>query len=182
MKTKVTTKDLIGDLKNFPIEVVEKMLQRQYEQTNKMDITVFQKDKSTDKNHKGFHWSDTVEGLSFWDDVIRYENFDVFFERYPLSKNVYIFGDEKLYNNVIKTLEKRGGINATNLVGDGNCIYYIDPITNRIEICINGEEKLYNIITSTFEQLEPDKIIVELTIQEIAEKLGIDVELLRIKK
>lgn len=43
-------------------------------------------------------------------------------------------------------------------------------------------KKLYNIITSTFEKIEPDKFIIEMTLSEIAEKLGIDVELLRIKK
>lgn len=183
MKTKVTTKDLIGDLKDFPIEVVEKMLQKQYKQMNKMDITVFQEHKDSDIQRGGFRWENTIEGHDFWKDVIRYEKFDVFFERYPkLPKKVYICGDDKLYENVIKTLERRGGINATNLIGSGNCIYYIDPKTNHIEICIKGEEKLYNVITSTFEKLEPDKFIIEMTLSEIAEKLGIDVELLRIKK
>jgi hypothetical protein len=183
MKTLVTTKDLIGDLKNFPIEVVEKMLEKQYKQVNKKDVSVFQEYKCSDTQRGGFRWENTIEGHEFWSDVIRFENFDRFFERYPkLSKNVYIYGDDKLYENVIKTLERRGGINATNLVGDGNCIYYIDPKTNHIEICIQDEQKLYNVITSTFEKLEPDKFIIEMTLPEIAEKLGIDVELLRIKK
>ncbi len=183
METKVTTKDLIGDLENFPIEVVEKMLQKQYKQVNKKDISVFQEYRFTDKQNGGFRWENTIEGHEFWAKVLRYKNFDVFFERYPkLSKNVYIFGDEKLHENVIKSLERRGGINATNLVGDGNCFYYIDPKTSHIEICSQNEEKLYNVITSTFEKIEPDKFIVEMTLPEIAEKLGIDVELLRIKK
>lgn len=183
MKTLVTIKDLIGDLKNFPIEVVEKMLQKQKNQVNQMDISVFQECKYSDIQSGGFRWEDTIEGHDFWSDVIRFEKFDRFFERYPkLSKNVYIFGDDKLYENVIKTLERRGGINATNLVGDGNCFYYIDPKTNHIEICTRNDEKLYNVITSTFEKIEPDKFIVEMTLPEIAEKLGIDVELLRIKK
>lgn len=183
METKVTTKDLIGDLKDFPIEVVEKMLQKQYKQINKKDISVFQEYKCSDKVHGGFCWGDTIEGHDFWREVIRMEKFHIFFDRYPkLSKNVYIFGDDKLYENVIKELERRGGINATNLVGDGNCFYYIDPKTSHIEICSQNDEKLYNIITSTFEKIEPDKFIVEMTLTEIAEKLGIDVELLRIKK
>ena len=50
MKIKVTKKDLIGDLDNFPIKIVEKMLQRQYEQVGKMDITVFQKYSRSDVN------------------------------------------------------------------------------------------------------------------------------------
>lgn len=183
METKITQKDLIGDLENFPIEVVEKMLQRQYEQVNKIDISVFQEYKRSDVQRNGFHWADTIEGHGFWYSVINEEKFDLFFAYYPkLSKNVYIFGDEKLHENVIKVLERRGGINVSNYIGDGNCIYYIDPKTNHIEICTQNSEKLYNVITSTFEKIEPDKFIIELTMEEIAEKLGIDVELLRIKK
>lgn len=184
MKIKVTKKDLIGDLENFPIAVVEKMLQRQYEQVKKMDITVFQNYSRSDVQRGGFHWADTIEGHGFWYSVINEEKFDIFFEHYPiLSKNVYISGDDKLYENVIKTLERRGGINAKSLLGNSDCaVYYIDPKTNYIERCTQSSEKLYNVITSTFEKIEPDKFIVEMTLPEIAEKLGIDVELLRIKK
>jgi hypothetical protein len=100
-----------------------------------------------------------------------------------LPKNVYIYGDDKLYENVIKTLERRGGINAKGLLGNSDyAVYYIDPKTNQIERCTQDDEKLYNVITSTFEKIESDKFIIEMTLPEIAEKLGIDVELLRIKK
>lgn len=182
MEIKVTKKDLIGDLEHFPIEVVEKMLQRQYEQIGKIDISVFQKYNRSDIQRGGFHWADTIEGHGFWYSVINEEKFDMFFKYYPkLSKNVYIFSDDRLYENVIKALERRGGINATNLVGDGNCLYYINPKTNQIEFCTKLEEKLYNVITSTFEKIELDGL-VELTMEEIAKKLGINIELLRIKK
>ena len=182
METKVTTKDLIGDLVGFPIEVVEKMLQKQYKQVNKKDISIFQEYRCYDKQNGGFRWEETIEGHNFWKKVISDKNFDVFFEKYPkLSKNVYILGDEKLHENVIKSLEKRGGINAHNLIGNNGGIYYIDPKTNYIKSCIQSDEKLYNVITSTFEQIKPDKFI-EMTLEEIAEKLGVDVDLLRIKK
>lgn len=182
MEIKVTKKDLIGDLENFPIEVVEKMLQRQYEQVGKIDISVFQEYKRSDIQKGGFHWADTIEGHGFWYSIITEEKFDMFFAYYPkLPKNVYISGDDELYKNVIKTLERRGGVNVTNLIGSSG-IYYIDPKTNQIERCTQHDEKLYNVITLTFEKIEPDKFIVEMTLSEIAEKLGIDVELLRIKK
>ena len=178
METKVTVKDLIGDLENFPIEVVEKMLQKQYKLHGKKDISIFQYDRFSEK---GFIWEHTIEGHEFWRHVIRDKNFDVFFKRYPkLSKNVYILGDEKLYDNVIKSLERRGGINTHKLLGDGGGIYYIDPKTNHIETCTKLDVKLYNVITSSFEKIEPDKFI-EMTLSEIADKLGIDVYLLRIK-
>ena len=37
----VTTKDLIGDLKGFPIEVVEEMLKYQKQQTGKKKMYLF---------------------------------------------------------------------------------------------------------------------------------------------
>ena len=76
METKVTKKDLIGDLENFPIEVVEKMLQRQYEQVGKIDISVFQKYNRNDIQKGGFHWADTIEGHGFWYGVIKEEKFE----------------------------------------------------------------------------------------------------------
>ena len=75
---KVTEKDLIGDIKGFPIEVVEKMLEYQKIQNNKQDIIVFQKCKTD-----GFIWDITSEGREFWDRVISNENFNLFFEKYP---------------------------------------------------------------------------------------------------
>ena len=81
METKVTQKDLIGDLENFPIEVVEKMLIEQYKHLGKTDIAVFQYNRTDAK--KGFCWDGTIDGHDFWNDVIRGKKFDVFFERYP---------------------------------------------------------------------------------------------------
>lgn len=182
MKIKVNTKDLIGDLENFPIEVVEKMLEYQYKQLGKIDIAIFQYNRNDAK--EGFCWDDTIEGLDFWCDIIYRKNFNRFFERYPKwSKKVYISGEDKLYENVIKSLERRGGINVKGLLGNSNyAVYYIDPKTNQIERCTQDDEKLYNVITSTFEKIEPEEFVIEMTLPEIAEKLGIDVKLLRIKK
>lgn len=39
----ITQKDLIRQLTGFPIEIVEKMLERQKEQGNKENVEVFQK-------------------------------------------------------------------------------------------------------------------------------------------
>lgn len=182
METKVTQQDLIGDLENFPIEVVEKMLENQYKQNGKKDVSIFQYLNFTDIQGGDFCWEDTIEGYEFWNDVIRRKNLMCFLkDTQKCQKNVYIFGDEKLYENVIKSLEKRGGINVTNLIGDGGGIYYIDPKTNYIETCSQLDEKLYNVITSTFEKIDPVEF-VQMTLQEIADKLGVDVDLLRIKE
>ena len=80
---KVKKEDLIGDIKGFPIETVQKMIERQVEQGNKADVSVFQKNCCATKEHYGFNWWETIEGVDFWSDVLDFINFDVFFEKYP---------------------------------------------------------------------------------------------------
>lgn len=181
METKVTTNDLIGDLKNFPIEVIEKMLQEQYKQYGEKDISIFQNNRHSEK---GFRWDSTVDGHDFWNDVIRGKKFHVFFERYPkLSKNVYIHGDQNNGKKVIEELKRRGGINKYDYTGTANALYFIDPVTNYIAMAIITEESLRNILKTYYTKISiNDTKTVELTMEEIAEKLGIDAELLRIKK
>lgn len=83
-----------GQLEGFPPEVVELMLQRQFEQTGKRDISVFEANRQAGKSSNGFTWEDTIEGHHFWEDVIEDKNFDVFFKKYP---------KQSLINSQIKT-------------------------------------------------------------------------------
>lgn len=185
MKIKVNTTDLIGDLENFPIEVVEKMLQNQYKQLNKIDIAIFQNSKISDAQHGGFQWDTTIEGSEFWFEVIRKKRFNVFFERYAKSNEVCIRGDVNNGKNVIKELESRGGINHHNYFGDVNGqLYFIDPVTNYIvKANENLEIPLQNLLKTVYTEISPGEYaMVELTMGEIAEKFGVDPELLRIKK
>ena len=171
MEIKVTKKDLIGDLENFPIAVVEKMLQRQYEQVKKMDITVFQNYSRSDVQRGGFHWADTIEGHGFWYSVINEEKFDIFFTYYPiLSKNVYIRGDKNNCKEIIKELENRGGINKYDYSGNTDSLYYIDPITNYIAMAAKMDESLQNILKTYYTEITLPKKMVEMTVQEVAEK------------
>ena len=180
METKITQKDLIGDLENFPIEVVEKMLQKQYKQYGEKDISVFQNNRHSEK---GFRWKDTIEGYDFWMHVITCKKFDVFFERYPkLSKNVYICGDRNNGKKVIKELKSRGGINKYDYNGNTDSLYFIDPVTNYIEMATKVDKSLQNILKTHYTEITYSKKMVELTMEEIAEKFGVDAELLRIKK
>lgn len=48
---KVKQEDLIGDIKGFPIEVVQLMVERQFEQKGKCNIGIFQKSIGM-----GFNW------------------------------------------------------------------------------------------------------------------------------
>ena len=83
MSYKVEKKDLIGEIKDFPIEVVQKMIDTQINQYGKEDISVFQKSPNSSY---GFIWGDTKEGFDFWMRVIDNKKFDVFFEKYPKNE------------------------------------------------------------------------------------------------
>lgn len=74
-----------GELKGFPTEVVEKMLERQVDQGNKPKVKVFEKCISADIDGGGFSWINTIEGHDFWNSVLCLQNFDIFFEKYPKS-------------------------------------------------------------------------------------------------
>lgn len=78
---KVTEADLIGDISNFPIEVVQLMVERQFEHIGYCDVSVFQFDKSA--GGRGFVWVKTPEGRAFWHCVINECDFDRFFALYP---------------------------------------------------------------------------------------------------
>jgi hypothetical protein len=80
---KVKEEDLIGEIKDFPIEVVQKMVDCQVEQGNKADVTVFQKSRCEMKEDNGFSWNETAEGFSFWSNIVDYKEFNIFFEKYP---------------------------------------------------------------------------------------------------
>lgn len=72
-----------GQIKDFPIEVVEKMLEKQAEQGNKRDVSAFELHRTCLKLNGGFDWHKTSEGGYFWKQVIWDKQFDVFFEKYP---------------------------------------------------------------------------------------------------
>lgn len=120
--------DLIGEISDFPIEVVQKMVERQYEQKGFCDVSVFQKDRVSEA--RGFSWINTIEGGIFWGYVVGKRDWDIFFDRYPKLQNNCVFvvvdGDGKSKTDVQKMLkycpDNRRFANR-NKVGD---IYYID--------------------------------------------------------
>lgn len=189
MKTifKVEQSDLVGQIKDYPIEVVEKMIEEQVKQGNCPNVEVFQNNISADVSDGGFTWSQTDEDEDFWWDVIDGGNFDLFFEKYPKKNNtnlVYIVGDSEIGMDIIKTLEKYGGINEHNYKGNrDDVLYYIEPNNNFIEVCdFKLNNPLYEVLMVTYQPIDPEEFIVELSMEQIAEKFGVDVNNLRIKK
>jgi len=72
-----------GEVTGFPLEVVDKMLEKQVEQYNKANVEVFENSIIADLSSGGFAWSNTKEGHNFWRKIIVHENFDLFFEKFP---------------------------------------------------------------------------------------------------
>lgn len=178
---KVKPSDLKGEIKDFPFEVVQKMVERQYEQTGKCDVKVFQKDKYATDDRWGFLWSKTVEGQDFWGSIIDDNCFDLFFTRYP--KNYYIKKtSETKIDDIISKLVSLGGksIYSNNKCYIGNDLYYIDPVSKNI-IGYNNGTSIANLVTTFYTEVFVDEVY-EYTMDEIAEKLGIDVKQLKIKK
>jgi hypothetical protein len=95
-----------GDIADFPPEIVEMMLQRQFEQTGKRDVSVFEDYRSADWQENGFSWSKTPENSTFWCYVISDKKFDVFFEKYP-----------KEFNSHIKTKQNEKGNTTSSSTG-----------------------------------------------------------------
>jgi hypothetical protein len=79
----VKQEDLIGDIEDFPIEVVQKMIEYQVKQGNKADVTVFQKDITSTHGEGGVSWGATQETFDFFQDIVKPKNFNLFFKRYP---------------------------------------------------------------------------------------------------
>lgn len=71
-----------GSIEGFPLEVVAKMLERQYEQSGKIDLSNFERNRVS-VAPLGFDWTKTEEGTEFWKSVICWRDFSEFFKRYP---------------------------------------------------------------------------------------------------
>jgi len=78
----------LGDIAEFPKEIILAMLEWQTMQEYKFDISIFENDRLSGAYNSlpGFQWSETLEGFEFWNDVIFYKEFEVFFDLYPEKK------------------------------------------------------------------------------------------------
>ena len=188
----ITKRHLVGNLEGFPIEVVERMVYEQISQRQKPNPTVFAIKKNAAPGEGGFSWAATEDGYSFWEKVITKKDWDLFFSKYPKKlevKNntadlVYAVGDPNNAKKVIDKLVEHGGVNQYNYTGDcDEWIYYIEPTTNIIQICnMRHDMKLYEVLMATFTPIEIEDTTVEVSMEEIAKMMGVDVSDLRIKK
>ena len=182
----VEKKDLKGEIKDFPIEVVQKMVDYQVLQGNNANVSVFQHDATAEHWEGGFDWEETREGHSFWERVIGDNEFYSFFEH--LSKDrVYtcMLADKPKHNaNIFKHLEELGGENSRKFeITFSDTIYYICPISKTISTLPMNDDTFALLDMASYHFVWcADESIKEYTMEEIADALGIAVENLRIKK
>ena len=76
------------EFNNLPVEIQEKMLEEQVKQGNPYNKNIFIRVISTGYSNKGFDWEDSKDGYYFWDEILRNENINFFYRKYP-NKKVY---------------------------------------------------------------------------------------------
>lgn len=166
---KVEERDLVKDIQDFPVEVVQKMLEYQVEQGNKEDISIFQNRAITSKTAKGFNWKDTEEGMEFWNKVIHEQKFSIFFNKYPKQpteqtsfKYLYIKCTSKDAKDIIKTLQKYGGRNTKDLQGrvtnPSRSLYYIDQDQNIRFVMNDRNPNLYELILKEGKEITSENL------------------------
>lgn len=77
---KVTKNDLKGEIKDFPLEIVQWMCDQQVAQGNLFNPEVFQEHRFADSINGGFYWDRTDIGIDKCQAIIQYKNFDLFFK------------------------------------------------------------------------------------------------------
>lgn len=148
--------DLIGNISEFPIEVVQKMVERSTEQSRWDDaigMSTFQ-DNVSSAGSSGFRWETTPEGHTFWSRIIENKMFDLFFDLYPckyLGKTIYIETDGT--NNKVQLSKIRNYAGKAACCGESKLkgIYYLDVKEVRrcdIKFAMLGTKRYSNTISS----------------------------------
>lgn len=100
----VQPEDLKGEISNFPIQIVQKMVDYQVEQGNKANVEIFQLHNQMTRKGGGFDWNETVEGKSFWVNIIVNEYFNLFFQLYPKDAEKKKVRQNVLYKHFVYLL------------------------------------------------------------------------------
>lgn len=148
--------DLIGHISEFPIEIVQKMVERSTEQGRwdyGVGMSTFQENISS-AGSSGFRWETTPEGHTFWSRVIEHKRFDLFFDLYPckyLGKTIYIKTDGT--NNKEQLSKIKNYTSASSCCGESrlNGIYYLDVVEARngnIKFAMFGTKRYNDTISS----------------------------------
>lgn len=179
---KVKEEDLIGDIKDFPIEVVQKMVEEQVRQGNPADVSVFQLRITDGRYSGGFYWAKTTDGDAFWRRVIMEKNFDLFFDKYPKEHEDDFWIDPKGRRMLVWDHNENDAQERIVIAKLPNTHFpYIAVSITEEDIFLEGK-KHDPVIFKHAKPIPEKEEAVELTLDQIAEKFGVKVEQLKIKK
>lgn len=178
---KVKESDLTGEIKDFPLELVQLMVQRQFEQTGKCDVKVFSKKLESGKHSRGFDWDESPEGYDEWHSLIRGDGgMDIMKNVIDLvktnaSKNtlprvVYVSEDK----DDVRSYTKRVAIRIL----EGHVTTWLNA--ESIEESNSQDNIEHWPYFMEVEEYESKYGIKKITKKEIAEKFGIDPERIEI--
>lgn len=148
--------DLVGNLSGFPIEIVQKMVERSTEQErwdDNIGMRTFQTNIGC-SGYGGFNWRATSEGHLFWSKVIEHKRFDLFFNLYPckyLGRTIYVETDGT--NNKEQLSKIENYTSTLSCCGESrlNGIYYLDVVEARngnIKFAMLGTKRYSDTISS----------------------------------
>ena len=74
-KFKVKKKHLTGEIADFPLRVVQAMVDEQVRQGNPADPSVFSVKRTAGKADGGFNWYESLLGWDAWVKIMSWEHF-----------------------------------------------------------------------------------------------------------
>lgn len=116
IKMNKKNQDLIygGDLTDFPQDVVKWMLHEQFIQTEKTDLSVFERKRESSFDMRGFNWEHSFLGLDFCATVIAVKNFDFFYDKFPNGFSVEDYEILKNGGKIEKKYKKENQLSKDN--------------------------------------------------------------------
>lgn len=97
-------------LKDFPIEILEKIEEAQVSQGQEPNVEVIDNDIYANSLQGGFNWAQAGENFNlykyFWFDVLIDKNFDMFFKHFPKNNNVPVRKSNEINGLKFKTSKR----------------------------------------------------------------------------
>ena len=172
----ITQQNLFGDIKGFPIEIIEKMLKHQEKQTGKRDISVFIRNKKADVKHGGFTWNQTEEGIDFWSQTMS-KNFTPFYKKYGEKPIIYDPPKKMIVSDSLP-FEKYDVI-------EREVVFYKPGVGYYAKALNPNDKRLYH--WNYAKEIPKDEVFeltielpIELTIEKIARRFNIPIDQVRI--
>jgi len=165
-----------GQLKGFPKEIIAKMLEYQFDQTGFQDVRIFESDSSSGKISGGFDWKETIEGGSFWTEVIDDHKFSIFsLQSEPEEELKY--GDRVEYKDgELDDWGSCGDVFVAKLPGESPYL-----IADSMEDLTDTESPIRMYRWKYCRKVNQSESFVQLTLQDISDGKGVGIDPNKIK-